>query len=225
MLRKRVNLIFDTETVDTVEPLIYDIGWYVVDKRGNVLGKSRSLIQEVITNPDAMRKAFYHRKVFTEYLPMLDNSPHRIIRPWDSMMRLLRADMDMFKVNIVSAYNLPFDVRAMRYTARYCEGSKTMVRPVDRLCLWNWACKDIFNRPTYRAMAIANGWTTPSGNLRTTAEHAYRYITNQPDYIEPHTALEDSEIEAAIYHRLVRSKRAIPYNVTHGSPWRFVKGV
>lgn len=224
MLKEKRVLVFDTETQDAQHPLIYDIGWTVTNKRGEILGTRRALIREVICNAHVMRKAFYHSKIFTLYLDMIQAAREvAILMSWPQMVRLLRSDMDRFKVDILSAYNLPFDVRAMRTTARFLQQGHSLTRPVDRLCLWNWACKDLFSRPTYHMKAKENGWITKAGNVQTTAEHGYRYITNNASYIEPHTALEDSLIETAIYHRLVRAKKAIPYNVMNPHPWRLAQ--
>lgn len=64
---------------------------------------------------------------------------------------------------------------------------------------------------------LAKSFYTESGNYSTTAETVYRYITNNIDFIEEHTALADSEIEWEIlrYCLLKGAKIDQEYKVYH----------
>ena len=46
--------------------------------------------------------------------------------------------------------------------------------------------------------ATTHGFVSDAGNIQTSAEVAYRFLTNDPDFVESHTGLEDVEIETAI---------------------------
>ena len=50
----------------------------------------------------------------------------------------------------------------------------------------------------YKNFCETHNYFTDSGNYSTTAETVFRYLTNDTEFIEDHTALSDSEIEAAI---------------------------
>jgi hypothetical protein len=45
---------------------------------------------------------------------------------------------------------------------------------------------------------VENGYYTDKGNCRMTAEVCYRFISGNNEFIEEHTALADTEIEAEI---------------------------
>ena len=50
----------------------------------------------------------------------------------------------------------------------------------------------------FKSFCDEHNYYTESGNYSTTAETVYRFIFNDTDFIEAHTALNDSEIEAEI---------------------------
>jgi hypothetical protein len=220
-MRENRFLVFDTETQGVENRYVYDLGYFITNRRGEVFAGRRFLVKEILTNPDIMADAFYHRKIFTNYIPMLDNSRQPMLENWENIALTMRRDIRRHNVNVLSAYNLPFDLGAMRQTSQYVGFGGTILtsRPT-LLCLWLMSCQHLFTRPTYKTMAKENGWISDAQNYRTTAEHAFRYLTLNPDYIEPHTALEDAEIETYILHRLLAMRKRIPYNELNSMPWR-----
>ena len=56
----------------------------------------------------------------------------------------------------------------------------------------------IAKMPTYQRFCEENGYLTKNGQYRLTAEIIYRFITKDNDFVENHTALDDSCIEARI---------------------------
>lgn len=221
MINENRFLVFDTETQGVENKLVYDLGYLIVNRHGDVFAGRRFLVKEIITNPDIMADAFYHRKIYTNYIPMLDSSRVPMLASWSDIALTMRRDIRRYNVNVLTAYNLLFDLAAMRATSQHVGYSGTVLtsRPT-LLDLWLFACLHLFTRPTYKRMADREGWKSDAGNYRTTAEHAYRYLTLDYNYAEPHTALEDSEIEAYILNRLLASKRKIPYNELVSNPWR-----
>ena len=54
-------------------------------------------------------------------------------------------------------------------------------------------------------MCIDENWTTASGKyFKTSAETAYRFITNNTDFEEAHTALDDAIIESILFAEIVK---------------------
>ncbi len=88
--------------------------------------------------------------------------------------------------------------------------------------IWNFACQTVFQTVEYKEMAVKNGWYSPAGNYTTNAEVAYRFITNNVNFIEKHTALEDVIIEGEILKYIFDNyKVKTPYGI-EGFPWRKV---
>lgn len=222
-MKQKVFFIFDTETQGVEKKLVYDIGWNIVNRRGEILHSDNYLVREIVTDAGIMSDAFYHRKIYTDYLTMLDNSEESMIKPWAFIASQIRADVKQFGVNVFSAYNLGFDADAMRQTAAHCNAGYTLENKPEILDLWLFACLNLFTQKDYKRIADALGWRSDAGNYRTTAEHAYRYITGNWNFAESHTALDDANIETDIFADLMRNKRKIPYNVLNPHPWRLAQ--
>lgn len=213
-------LVFDTETMGVSNRVIYDIGYYIVNRRGHVFTSRRFLVREIITNPRIMTEAFYHNKIYSNYLEMIDNSDSRLIHNWSDIQNEMREDINLYNVNTFAAYNLAFDMSAINATNKATNCSRLLTQRPVLLDLWLFSCLYLFNTRYYKEMAKNNNWVSDAGNYRTTAEHAYRFITLNADYKEPHTALEDAAIESEILNRLLNKKKKIPYNVINPHSWK-----
>lgn len=98
------------------KPLIYDIGWTITDKKGNITDKKQFLIAEIFSVPSVFNTAYYadKRPLYLEMLRKNETS----IKPWDEVMDLLIADMG--KVDGVGAFNSMFDFKkAIPFTELY----------------------------------------------------------------------------------------------------------
>lgn len=222
MATKRKIFLFDTETIGIEEPFVYDIGWRVVDKSGRVYSEQNYLVREVVTNPEKMASAYYHKKIYTDYLDLLDIGAVTLLE-WTEIIELIREECAAHSVDVLSAYNLRFDIGAMRRTSKLLRSSPVFNYRPDLLCLYVFACKTAFRSPLYHDLANMQGWVSPAGNVRTTAEHAYRFLSGDWSLVEDHTAASDTRIETEILARLMQRKTPIPYNDLTGNPWRIAQ--
>jgi hypothetical protein len=215
-------LVLDTECVGLTNKSVYDIAWRIVDKHNKVYVERSYVVEEIITNGKAMMDAFYAKKIFSHYIP---NLYHRNITMmgWNNIRDLMIDDIDTYNANIFSAYNLGFDVSAIKYTnSLFNPNSKYLHKKLRLLDLWDLACSSILSQKQYIRVAIDSNWVSDKGNIQTSAEKAYAYITGNVDFIESHTALEDVIIESHILHQSLRQKKKVNYNVMNNSPWRKV---
>jgi len=203
---KNYYVILDTETANSVEqPLPYDIGWVICDRNGNIYEERSFVVAEVFYDmSDLMQSAYYAQKL-PQYFRDIENGD-RIVAPMWKIRRVLKADMENYNTNKVGAYNMGFDRKALNNLIRYV--SKSWMRwffPLDTefFDVWNVACELLMARPSYEKFALENGLVTANGNLQTSAEAAYRYITKDSEFVESHTGLEDCKIEAAIFAKCV----------------------
>jgi hypothetical protein len=129
-------------------------------------------------------------------------------------------------VKVFAAYNLDFDRRALQQTqTQICDKGKILEYKPDLLCLWDMACSTVCNSRLYhdvaRSLGVERGWITEAGNVRTTAEKTFAFLTGNHKFIESHTALEDARIETEILQRMLAKRKTIPYNnPTLAMPWR-----
>lgn len=214
--------LLDTETVGLPpRNFIYDIGWLVTDRYGNISKRRNFLIKDVITDGKKMMGAFFARKIFSFYIPALDSGTIKLFDLSD--VQAIMYD-DLRHCKTIAAYNLGFDLSALKNTVDICNNQEDLyLDDYKNLCLWSFACRALLPFRTYRKLADAKGWKSKAGNYKTTAEHTYRYITGQTDFIESHTAMDDCIIENEIMKRCFARKKTIPYNMVNCAPWRWVQ--
>ena len=130
--RRNYYLILDCETatmpyasnfsgnakqkISIAKPLIYDLGWQIVDRKGNVYAKRNFLITEIFSVPSVFNTAYYCEKR-PIYLEMLKNNKIDLVN-WETAISVLMADLE--KVTDVGAYNSMFDYKkALPFTDLY----------------------------------------------------------------------------------------------------------
>tara|TARA_Y100001951_G_scaffold102959_1_gene110746 strand:- start:662 stop:1339 length:678 start_codon:yes stop_codon:yes gene_type:complete len=224
-MHKKLSIAtIDTETIG-LQPknFVYDIGVTFHDKCGAIAGTYTALVEEIWCDPKLMMGAFYAGKVFTHYSRMLETGGISI-RPWQSIIDDLQGIIEAYDVNVVSAYNLGFDMGAIKRTSARLGAGPLLPHPRFKLLdIWRFACETILQQSNFRQLAMANGWRSEKGNFKTTAEIAYRYITRELGFAESHTALDDSKIETDILAKCFRQKRAIPYGAPIRNPWKLAQ--
>lgn len=85
--------------------------------------------------------------------------------------------------------------------------------------LWAMACESILDCKSYRNACLSHEMLTNSGEFfKTSAETAFRFLTNNYSFIEDHTALSDSEVEEQILMHMIN--KGIPLNGVKCFPFR-----
>lgn len=216
--RRKYFLVVDVETANSTEQaLTYDIGFAVCDKQGRVY-ESRSYAvsdiffdeKKIYGNYDLMNTAYYSNKLPQYYDGMRSGawkvSPLLIIR--NEIHQLMKE----YNISVVCAYNCNFDKNALNNTIRYI--SKSALRwffpyGTEFYCIWNMACQTICKQVGYRNFCLENGFYSPSGNMKTSAETVWAYLTQTPSFEEKHTGLEDVKIEIEIMAHCFRQHKSM----------------
>lgn len=134
MARKKLYLTLDTETatlpfikeweltakqkqnIAIAKPLVYDIGWTVTDRMGNIVLKRNYLIQETFFVPNVFNTAYYKDKR-PIYMQLLADGAIEVAT-WEQAIERLQLDLD--DCDIATAYNACFDYKkAIPFTERY----------------------------------------------------------------------------------------------------------
>lgn len=214
-------LTLDTET-STLAGGVYDIAFAVHTRKGKIVETYSAIVREIATNPKEMMGAYYARKMFSHYLPLVADQKIPLVE-WSAIVERIREAVIRHDVKTVAAYNLAFDRRAMRNTHHQL-GNKGAILPypIRQLDIWEFACRARLVLQKYKRLAVAQGWVSEAGNIRTTAECAYRFVSGNLEFVESHTALEDVQIETEILADCFNARTVIPYNIISGSPWRLV---
>ena len=104
------------KNVAIARPLIYDIGWRIIDAKGNVYSQHSFLIQETFFVPSVFNTAYYRDKR-PLYMEDLKNG-EIIVKNWDEATNILVSDLA--RVDAVCAYNAMFDFKkALGFTDEY----------------------------------------------------------------------------------------------------------
>ena len=204
--RKNYYVVLDTETTNGFDdPLVYDCGFAVVDKKGNVYERFSFVNREVFCNmKDLMQSAYYANKI-PNYWEQIKNGTRKITSYY--MIRKTLHDVcKKYNVKAIMAHNMRFDYNATQTTQRYLTKSKYRWFLPYGIELWDtlkMAQDTICKQKTYKRWTKENGYIRANGQPRATAEILYRYISGKNDFEESHTGLEDVMIEKEIFSKCI----------------------
>lgn len=221
-------VVLDTETAPTVKyndgkahpetSLVYDLGYTIRDTDGNVLRERSFIIAETFYNTQLMQSAYYANKLPQYHTGIMTGE--WIVKSFADAWATFKADCKELDVKRAWAFNCRFDEIALNNTLRtYSNGFCSWFMPYKiRLCdVWDY-CSNITATPKYLKFCDKNGLFTASGNPSTSAESVYKFINNQHDFIEDHTALSDARIEFEILQAARRKHKKTRHS--RGQGWR-----
>lgn len=83
--------------------------------------------------------------------------------------------------------------------------------------LWGLSCEHLLNNNEYKNICKANEWFSPSKKyFSTSAEKTFAYVTENHNFSEAHTAIDDAEIESIIFEKIVKkSKNKFAYGIIY----------
>ena len=213
--RKNYYMVLDTETAnDFDDPIVYDIGASIIDKKGNVYETVSLIIYDVFFEMEDLMKSAYYYDKRDMYLEEINKGLHKIVR-YSTAKAIINALARKWNIKAIIAHNAPFDYRSTTRTQRYLTKSESRYFLPYGVELWDtlkMARDTIGKTKSYRQWCIDNDYTTKNGQPRFTAEILYRYLSGEEDFIESHTGLADTLIEKDIfayclrYHKPMRKK-------------------
>ena len=217
-MKKNMYAIIDTETANGLSnPLCYDIAVIIFDKKGNEYFRKNWIVKNVWCNKKMMNTAYYAWK-----MPLYENIPHVLVNAYTFITEFNQILSD-YNVNYLLAYNLKFDLRSISKTVeKYTYNSSLNTDTIDFIDVWNVATDIIMNNNKYKTFCKENGFVSECGNYKTSAEICYRYLTNEIDFDESHTAMDDCEIEMHIFLTCVNRKKKIEIGIV-SNPWRKIQ--
>lgn len=223
--RRNYIIVMDTETcpldrdyngVTPFNMFVYDIGWAVVDKHGNVYETKSYVNKDIFYGEKDLMNSSYYANKLPQYFEDIENGS-RVVASWFEIRKDLVETMKRYETNIVCAHNARFDDGATKNTQRWLTKSKYRYFLPYKTEVWDTMkmCLDVVaTMPTYKAFCEENGYMTRHKTPRpqVKAEVIYRFITGNNDFIESHTGLEDVLIEKEILaycyrkHKKMRKK-------------------
>ena len=192
-------LIFDCETINT--KFIYDMGYIIAEKTecglyAPILEK-QYIIEQMYQNKVAWESDGYKKKR-KKYISLMRGKKAKQTK-FGHALRGLKADIKNYNVEGWGAYNVSFDTNAMKFMCDYFE----LNYPFEELNKFDieGMANTIHATNDYQTMCANYGGITPAGFVSTNAENTYRFVSDDIEFIEEHTSLEDCKIELDILNK------------------------
>ena len=200
--RKHYYLTIDTETANTIEdPMMYDLGGAVHDRKGNVMETFSFIIYDVFCADRALFDTAYYAAKRPMYEQQIAAGQRKIVSIFTAR-RYVHDLCEKYNIKAIIAHNARFDYRSTNYTLRYVTKSASRYFLPYGIPLWDtlkMAQDTICKQKTYIKWCEQYGYLKKNGTPRATAEILYRYITQNEFFEEDHTGLEDVLIEKEIF--------------------------
>jgi len=194
--------IFDTETTSLEKPFCYNIGYVILNADNwSELCRRSYVVEQVWHNLPLFSTAYYAEK---RPLYVADMRAHNtIMDKFGYICRQMTRDFNLYFVDTAFAYNSPFDEKVFDFNCDWfkCNNPFDTVNIKD---IRGFAHQFLVN-DSFKQFCEEHEYFTETGNYSTTAETMYRYVSENTDFIEAHTALYDAIIEAGILNACVEN--------------------
>lgn len=222
--RRHYILVLDTETANTQitdegkldmsSVLPYDIGYCIMDTKGNVYLERSFVVDDIFCGEWVLTTSAYYAKKIPIYIRELAKQNRTLATAFQIRKQMLE-DIGYFRIKEVCAHNARFDINALNNLVRWTTKSKTRYFFPYGIEVWDslaMARSVIAKMPTYRKYCEKNNLLTPTGRLSMTAESLYRFVRFKDDFQESHTGLEDVRIEREIILYCYRQHKPMKKN-------------
>ena len=200
-MKKYYYLVLDVETANSVDDaLVYDVGFAVTDRNGNIFEKYSYIVRDTFFDYADLMKTSYYAEKLPQYYKGIKNGDF-CVKSLYAVRKQISDLMKKYNIHAVCAYNASFDSNALNKTIRYMTKSKYryfLPYGTKVFCIWHMACQVICTQKGYVKFCLDNGFVSEHGNIKTSAETVYAFLTKETDFVEKHTGLEDVLIETKI---------------------------
>ena len=199
-------MMIDTETTNDIDcPIVYDVGFSIFDLEGTTYAERSYVNADIFLDKNLMQYAYFVDKV-PQYWEEIKAGDRKLAK-WYTITREINELMQKYNVEILCAHNARFDYRSMHLTQRYITTSKwRWVFPFGKAEWWytlKMARAILKDNDDYTRFCFDNNFVTKNNRVQYTAEVIYRWLSNNVDFAEKHTGLEDVKIERQIFEFLI----------------------
>lgn len=212
--------VFDTETAGVKTQTLLNVGYQIVCVNPQTLAytalcKRDYLVRDVFNNKLFMlNDKFVGAEKYEQFEENLVRGG-TILRSVKQIFAQMASDFARYKIEAAYAYNSDFDVDKFSTTANLY-GEPNPLDGIPVFDLWGMAFNFICDAE-YQKWCVENEMLTESKRFwKTSVESVTAYLTNNPSFIEEHTALSDTEWELKILIECLK-RGANPFgNYAHG---------
>lgn len=204
-------IVVDTETTNSIDdPICYDVGFAVVDILGNVYENYSFVVADIFLDEEMMSHAYFADKIPQYWADIKAGT--RELKTFFNIKKDFADCVKRNNVKIILAHNARFDYRSLNLTQRYLTSSKYRYFFPFGVEIWDtlkMSREVLKNNDNYSTFCWDNNYLTKRMIRRYTAEIIYRFLTNNVEFEESHTGLEDVMIEKEIFVFCVSEKPEI----------------
>ena len=231
-IKKQKYLLFvDTETIGSLyvaeSVLPFEIGIKVFDLDNMRIVKEKSYIVRKFFNNKYIMLSTFSATKYPSYIEKIENDKRYKIMGVKDISQDLTKIINRYNIKIMVAHNGNFDRQAI---GRLCDefGTNNPVKKIDLLDTMEMSKVITFSKEYAnfclqyqdRLNSINEScFITNSGRVRTTAQAIYCYITQDPNFEEAHTGLEDIEIEIEIFKESLKRLGNTIVNLNTSPKW------
>lgn len=211
-------VVFDTETTSLNKPFCYNIGYTILNEDGETLLEKDFVVEQIWHNLALFSTAYYAEKRQLYVASM--RTRKTAMKKFGYICQEMIRDFRKYEVVCAYAYNSPFDEKVFDFN---CDWFKCN-NPFDTIPIYDIRgnVHNFLIDNNFFKFCIDNEYFTESGCYSSTAETVYRYIYNNTEWNEEHTALADSKIEAEILfetiYRGAELNKSYPTKRSLGTP-------
>lgn len=205
LFNKSVNImVVDVETTrpgKDKKQHLFDVSFSIYSQETGIIGTAGYIIQE-----NQNRVPYYVDRItrYTQYVEQGNYAVATFSQVMDSIAKVI----EKYDVRYVTAYNASFDWGQIQ---KACElfGASYPFTNVAKFDIMTAFAETIGRRNTYHKFCQDNGFLTEAGRCQIKAEVAYRYLVNNPQFVEEHTGYADSIIECYILERVLKQRKRL----------------
>lgn len=215
-------IVFDTETVGKTSQALLNVGYQILEvdvrnARATVLQKRNYLVGSLYKNEMLMiNDDFVGAKKYQLYQELVSRK-QIVLHEIPYIFQIMEKDLKRYNVLFGYAFNCKFDMDKFQKTAE----TFNLPNPLSTIPvfdIWGYAYNHITNSENYKAWARNNNQYTATGRyLSGNVESITRYLLGNLDFVESHTALDDTEYEIAILVECIRLGADITRPEKYGS--------
>lgn len=230
--KERYLMFIDTETIGSLfvkeSVLPFEIGMKVLDLESMKVVKEKSyLVRKFFNNKYIMLSTFSATK-YPNYFEKLEKDKRYKTYSVNEIAQDIEKIKNKYNIKIMVAHNGNFDKTAM---ARLFDdfGTDNPFENIDLLDTQEISKVITFSKD-YTEFCLANKdrlnsvkdscFITNSGRVRITAQAIYCYITNNSQFEEAHTGLEDIDIEIEIFKESLARLGNTLVNLNTAPTWK-----
>ena len=214
-------IIFDTETAGVRTQSLLNVGYKIVDIdikdfSAHTLVARDYIMRDIYRNTMWMRNDMFVGDA--KLANITNNIEHKgaILRTEKQTFEQLAKDIDRYGVEVGYAYNCQFDTDKFAKTA-LAYGLQNPLEKIKVFDIWGYAYWNICMTDEYREFCVANNLYTKSGRyIPTSVEGVTKFLNQDVDFVEEHTALSDVHWETRILLECAKRGQNLFEYITRG---------